>query len=286
MLLIERIKCNRCKVNLTLDKYRMKRDDTYTKMCNECCEKRKKTTKKCEHDRRRSQCIECGGSEICEHKRRRSRCIECDGALICEHKRVRSTCIECKGSEVCDHNRIRSTCIECDGASICEHKRLRYQCIECDGASICEHKMRRSRCIECGGSEICEHKKQRSQCIECGGCSICEHDRVRSRCKECDFQGYLASIVRNQVYQALKNNKELSSKEYIGCDIDTLKTHIEEQFKDGMNWDNYGEWHIDHITPIKYEKPTLEEVIERLNYLNLQPLWADENIAKGNRFIG
>ena len=29
-----------------------------------------------------------------------------------------------------------------------------------------------------------------------------------------------------------------------------LKEHLEKQFNDGMNWDNYGEWHIDHIKPI------------------------------------
>jgi hypothetical protein len=57
-----------------------------------------------------------------------------------------------------------------------------------------------------------------------------------------------------------------------------------------MSWENYGKWHIDHIKPIKYrengELPSLEEVIKRLHYTNLQPLWAEENIAKGNKFIG
>jgi hypothetical protein len=49
-----------------------------------------------------------------------------------------------------------------------------------------------------------------------------------------------------------------------------------------MTWDNYGEWHIDHITPLKYNNPSLEEVIERLHYTNTQPLWAEENLSKGN----
>ena len=57
-----------------------------------------------------------------------------------------------------------------------------------------------------------------------------------------------------------------------------------------MSWENYGEWHIDHITPIKYKEdgvvPDLEEIILRLHYLNTQPMWAEENISKGNRFIG
>ena len=84
----------------------------------------------------------------------------------------------------------------------------------------------------------------------------------------------------------MKNDKELASSEYLGCDIGTFKKHIEGQFTKGMSWDNHGEWHIDHIVPLKYDNPTLEETCERLHYTNTQPLWATENMAKGNRFIG
>ena len=88
----------------------------------------------------------------------------------------------------------------------------------------------------------------------------------------------------------MKHNKEFKSQEYIGCDFATFKEHIESQFQEGMTWDNHGEWHIDHIVPIKYKEdgkdPTLEESIERLHWTNTQPLWASDNIAKGNRFIG
>jgi hypothetical protein len=80
----------------------------------------------------------------------------------------------------------------------------------------------------------------------------------------------------------------------LGCTIDEFKEHIEKQFTDGMTWDNHGngpnDWHIDHICPIKYAEngvaPTLENVIERLHWKNTQPMWATENISKGNRFIG
>ena len=44
-------------------------------------------------------------------------------------------------------------------------------------------------------------------------------------------------------------------------------------------------WDIDHIVPLKYENPTLEEIIERLHYTNTQPLWKRDNIVKGNRYI-
>ena len=263
----QRIKCTRCKMNMTIDKFKKKRDDTYQKRCNECNEKVKKWSY-CEHNKRRSECKECGGSSICEHNRERSTCKECGGSSICEHNRVRSTCKECGGGSICEHNKRRSTCKECGGGSICEHNRVR------------------SSCKECGGGSICEHNRERNTCKECGGGSICEHNKRRRTCKECNFGGYLKSLVSARIKNALKHKKELHSNEYLGCDIDTLIEHIESQFKEGMTWDNHGEWHIDHITPIAYNKPTLEEQIERLHYSNLQPLWATENIAKGNRFIG
>ena len=78
----------------------------------------------------------------------------------------------------------------------------------------------------------------------------------------------------------------MKTVDYLGCDIATYRTYLESKFKEGMTWENYGHWHIDHIIPIKYENPTMEEIIPRLHYLNTQPLWAIENIAKGNRYIG
>ncbi|XRB22618.1 hypothetical protein RI054_31g124700 [Pseudoscourfieldia marina] len=41
----------------------------------------------CVHNRRRSRCKECGGSEVCVHNRQRSRCKECGGKSICVHNR-------------------------------------------------------------------------------------------------------------------------------------------------------------------------------------------------------
>ena len=40
-----------------------------------------------------------------------------------------------------------------------------------------------------------------------------------------------------------------------------------------MSWENYGEWHIDHKAPLKYNKPSLEKVAQRLHYTNTQPMW-------------
>ena len=101
------------------------------------------------------------------------------------------------------------------------------------------------------------------------------------------------NIVRTQINCALKADKSKRSIEYLSCNIEDFKDHIEKQFEEGMTWENHGKsssktrrWEIDHITPLKYGDPTLEEVIERLHYTNTQPLWGDENTAKGNRYKG
>lgn len=76
----------------------------------------------------------------------------------------------------------------------------------------------------------------------------------------------------------------LHTKELIGCDLTTLRNHIESQWKEGMNWQNYGlkGWHIDHVKPCSAFDFTKEsEIRECFNYKNLQPLWALENISKG-----
>jgi hypothetical protein len=186
----------------------------------------------------------------------------------------------------CEHKKRKSYCRECGGGGICEHQKQKSTCKECEGGNICQHKKIKSKCIKCGGGSICKHNKIKSICKDCGGGSICEHKIQKRQCKICDPLGHLSQIVRGRIYKSLKNNKELSSQNYLGCNIEELKIHIENQFLEGMSWENYGEWHIDHITPLKYQNPTLEESIERLHFSNTQPLWATDNMSKGNRFIG
>ena len=97
---------------------------------------------------------------------------------------------------------------------------------------------------------------------------------------------YLRIIARGRINGALKGTGMAGSFDMLGCSVEDFKDHITAQLRDGMTWDNYGQWHIDHITPLKYGAPTLEDTIERLHYTNTQPLWASENCAKGNKYIG
>lgn len=86
-------------------------------------------------------------------------------------------------------------------------------------------------------------------------------------------------LIKENLY---KTEKTIS---LLGCEIDTLKTHLESLFTKDMSWDNYGKdgWHIDHIIPLSSAKSE-EEILKLCHYTNLQPLWAEDNLKKGNRF--
>jgi hypothetical protein len=139
---------------------------------------------KCEHGKRKSRCVDCGGSEICEHNKIKSRCIECGGESICEHQKRKDNCREC-GNSYCKHGKKKSRCKECGGSALCEHGREKRQCVKCGGDSICEHKIRKIFCVVCDGSAICEHNKRKWQCVKCGGSSYCKHGKRKSGCVEC-----------------------------------------------------------------------------------------------------
>jgi hypothetical protein len=95
--------------------------------------------------------------------------------------------------------------------------------------------------------------------------------------------------VRNLIKNSFKrgNNqfkKNAKSESILGCTILEFKEHIEKQFTDGMNWENRSKWHLDHIHPVSLAT-TEEDIIKLNHYTNFQPLWAEDNILKGNKIL-
>jgi len=82
--------------------------------------------------------------------------------------------------------------------------------------------------------------------------------------------------------------KKITSKnrtfDFVGCEPSILIKHIESQFVDGISWDNYGKWHLDHRIPLSMAK-TEEELYKLCHFTNLQPMWAEENLKKGSKII-
>lgn len=103
-----------------------------------------------------------------------------------------------------------------------------------------------------------------------------------------DYLYKMKIYIQGRTYKAFKNkgySKNTKTQEMLGVDWIICKKHIERQFVKGMNWDNYGEWHIDHIIPLASAK-TLEELNKLCHYRNLQPLWAKDNISKKDKIEG
>lgn len=68
--------------------------------------------------------------------------------------------------------------------------------------------------------------------------------------------------------------------------IKDLIIRLESMFVEGMTWENYGKWHLDHIIPdisFNYASVHDEEFKKAWAMENLQPLWAEENMRKGSR---
>lgn len=73
-----------------------------------------------------------------------------------------------------------------------------------------------------------------------------------------------------------------TTQSLVGCSQDALRLHLESKFMDGMSWDNYGKWEIDHIKPCTaFDLTNPEEQSKCFHYSNLQPLWKADNIRKG-----
>ena len=91
--------------------------------------------------------------------------------------------------------------------------------------------------------------------------------------------------LRRRVHHALKGSyKSDKTFSLIGCSPLFFKEYLESLFTEGMAWDNYGEWHIDHIIPcFTFNLSIEEEQFKCFNYLNQRPLWATENLKRSKK---
>lgn len=101
--------------------------------------------------------------------------------------------------------------------------------------------------------------------------------------KDSNFR--LISNLRSRTCKALKGIKNKTTEELLGCSIEDFWSFLEKQFTEGMTRKNHGKfgWHIDHIIPLSSAK-TPEEIEKLFHYTNCQPLWAKDNLKKGNRY--
>jgi hypothetical protein len=105
-----------------------------------------------------------------------------------------------------------------------------------------------------------------------------------------DINYRLKHNLRNRLNDAIKRKytKSESTLKLLGCNVVSLRTHLESKFLPTMSWNNYGTlWHIDHILPCaSFDLSDAEQQKKCFHYSNLQPLFAITTIIDGVEYIG
>lgn len=120
----------------------------------------------------------------------------------------------------------------------------------------------------------------RKKCIK----NVVEHERKKLAT---DPTYKLLHYMRGRLRKAVKGygDKHDTTLKLVGCDSNKLREYIESKFTEGMAWENYGEWHVDHIRPCcSFDLSQEEDQRQCFHYTNLQPLWAKDNFQKGGKF--
>jgi len=150
-----------------------------------------------------------------------------------------------------------------------------------------KHEIR--KCFICGKKYTEKIKWQKYCSIECQ--KIAHKPMMRKfniQKRKTNINYKLRHNISNRIIIALRTGesyKSIKTLELIGCSIKQLRIHLEGLFKEGMNWENYGKWEIDHIKPCcMFNLSKTEEQKKCFNFNNLQPLWKEENLKKGGKW--
>ena len=108
-----------------------------------------------------------------------------------------------------------------------------------------------------------------------------------------DLSFKLSVLLRSRIAHAVEATPGLkggSAVKDLGCTVGELRMWLEAQFYphpetgEQMTWGNHSKdgWHIDHKRPLKeFDLTDCEQFLQACHYTNLQPLWAEQNLAKG-----
>lgn len=145
---------------------------------------------------------------------------------------------------------------------------------------------RRSVCLDCHAAESREWRgknKDRAREIvkQCAKRNPHIAREMKRRARHRSPEAFAARDLLKRALRATGRTKNSRTIDALGYSPHELRAHIEEQFAPGMSWENWGEWHIDHIKPVCVFVAECETGPSQINALkNLRPLWAEDNIAR------
>jgi hypothetical protein len=113
-------------------------------------------------------------------------------------------------------------------------------------------------------------------------------ERTTNR-RNIDINFKLAGNLRTRNRHAMQGRiKSKKTLDLLGCSIEFFRNYLENKFTEGMSWENYGKggWEVDHIKQcIKFDLTKSKEQHKCFHYINLQPLWLEENRGKNERLF-
>ena len=154
---------------------------------------------------------------------------------------------------------------------------LQYNCKTCRNACGKAHDKKRRADPEYRRRER-EQQKEYNQTEEAKEKRrISDNARVRNDWEK--LKNKLAQRLRNFVFKPTSDTPP--NQATMGCTRAEMRAHLESQFKNDMNWDNYGDiWEFDHIVPYK-AFPTVEELDKHHKivcwFKNVRPLPPPQN---------
>lgn len=125
-------------------------------------------------------------------------------------------------------------------------------------------------------------------------CRSCKNNKARERYRNWSSQEKMVENCRKRTRDLVKGkDRSITSLQLLGYSDKEwhskkefclfINNYIEELFSPDMTWNNYGDWHIDHIVPCSvFDLSKPDHLSACFHYTNLQPLWATDNLAKSD----
>lgn len=157
-------------------------------------------------------------------------------------------------------------------------------CLTCSSLSVKAWQVNNREKARLTAQEWRDNAKQ----TEKGRFRIAEAVKKGNQKREADPVRRAEHRMRTLIRMAISRDgskKAAKTEDLLGCTVAEARAHLEAQFLPGMSWENHGEWHIDHIRPcasFDFSDPAQQR--ECSHYSNLQPLWAQDNLSKSDKW--
>jgi hypothetical protein len=146
-----------------------------------------------------------------------------------------------------------------------------------------------AKCEKCGLEKTLKDFTKLKKFYKKKICSKCYPELLREQktewCKN-EHNTNMNYRIKKSLAARLRNvlNKNTTTMDYIGCNIQYFREWLEYNFTKEMNWDNYGTfWSIDHIIPVcKFDLTDETQKFQCWNWSNMVPVSINFNSSKKN----